>query len=84
MDKLKSVSASDFKYIYVILGVFAELSLILLVTYFPSYAIAQGASEPFLCNCSRCFRVDVFVVIDRLNATGILGRWIPDLCRHLW
>ena len=74
MDKLKSVSASDFKYIYVILGAFfAELSLILLVTYFPSYAIAQGASES-----------TSLLLLTVWNATGILGRWIPGFVSDIY
>lgn len=74
MNKLKSVNASDFKYIYVILGAFfAELSLILLVTYFPSYAIAQGASES-----------TSLLLLTVWNATGILGRWIPGFVSDIY
>ena len=49
------------------------MSLILLVTYFPSYAIAQGASES-----------TSLLLLTVWNATGILGRWIPGFVSDIY
>ena len=73
MDKLKSVSASDFKYIYVILGVFRRIVIDFVGYLFPSYAIAQGASES-----------TSLLLLTVWNATGILGRWIPGFVSDIY
>ncbi|KAI5969320.1 hypothetical protein CANMA_001640 [Candida margitis] len=49
-------------------GFFTELSLVLLVTYFASYAIAHGMSES-----------DSLVLITIWNGIGTLGRFLPGL-----
>jgi MFS family permease len=57
----------DKTYLMILGGAFfAELLLILLVTYFSTYAISNGVSES-----------TAFVMIAVWNAVGILGRWIP-------
>ncbi|KAL6454210.1 MCH5 Riboflavin transporter MCH5 [Candida maltosa Xu316] len=74
ISKIKGMNAKDFKYIYVILGAFfAELSLVLLVTYFASYAIANGVSES-----------TAYLLLTVWNATGILGRWIPGFISDIY
>lgn len=66
----KSLSFKSLKepnYSFLIAGAFsAELSLILIVTYFATYAIAQGISES-----------TSYILLTVWNSTGILGRWIP-------
>ncbi|KAK6460022.1 monocarboxylate permease [Scheffersomyces coipomensis] len=58
---------NDKKYIFVIAGAFfAELSLVLLLTYFATYAIAQGVSES-----------TSLLLLTVWNGAGILGRWLP-------
>lgn len=55
------------KYALLILGgFFAQLSTILLLTYFASYAIAQGVSAS-----------NSYLLLTIWNATGVLGSWIP-------
>lgn len=68
VQTLKDVfTKQDAKYIYVILGsFFAELSVVLLVTYFASYAIAQGMTES-----------TSYLLLTVWNAVGILGRLVP-------
>lgn len=57
----------DLKFWFLVVGAFmAELSLILVVTYFPSYAIVHGTSES-----------DSYLLLTVWNATGVLGRWLP-------
>ncbi|KAL7663003.1 Major facilitator superfamily (MFS) profile domain-containing protein [[Candida] zeylanoides] len=57
----------DPKYSYLICGAFCgELALILVVTFFATYAIAQGVSES-----------TSYVLLSVWNCTGILGRWLP-------
>lgn len=57
----------DLKFWYLAAGGFmAEMSLILVVTYFPSYAIVHGTSES-----------DSYLLLTVWNSTGILGRWLP-------
>lgn len=57
----------DLKFCFLVTGAFmGELSLILTLTYFPSYAIARGFSES-----------DSYLLLTVWNATGILGRWLP-------
>ena len=74
ISKIRSMTVSDFKYIYVILcAFFAELSLVLLVTYFASYAIAHGVSES-----------TSYLLLTVWNATGILGRWIPGFTSDIY
>lgn len=56
-------------YALMIVGVFCtELSLVLILTYFATYAMAQGVSES-----------TSYLLLTVWNATGILGRWIPGL-----
>jgi MFS family permease len=68
--KLSIESLHKFKdrtYLAIVGGAFfAELSLVLLVTYFASYAIANGASES-----------TGYLLITVWNGVGIAGRWIP-------
>lgn len=57
----------DVTYILLITGAFfAELSLVLIVTYFATYAIAQGVSE-----------ATSYILLTVWNATGVLGRFLP-------
>lgn len=57
----------DMKYTFLIAGVFcAELSLMSMVTYFATYAIAQGVSESAS-----------YILLTIFNATGVLGRLLP-------
>ncbi|CAK9436387.1 uncharacterized protein LODBEIA_P09450 [Lodderomyces beijingensis] len=70
----KVFKIKDFKYVYVILGsFFAELSLVLLVTYFASYSIAQGVSES-----------TSYLLLTVWNAVGILGRFIPGFISDVY
>lgn len=64
----------DIKFIYLIIGgFFAELSLILIVTYFATYAIAHGVKES-----------TSYVLLTVWNATGIIGRAMPSLASDFW
>ncbi|CAI5755725.1 unnamed protein product [Candida verbasci] len=57
----------DYKFFFLALGGFcAELSLILLVTYYASYAIAHGTTES-----------TSYLLLTLWNGTGIAGRWVP-------
>lgn len=57
----------DLKYSYLILGNFAtELALLSIMTYYPTYAIAQGMEES-----------SSYLLLTIFNATGILGRILP-------
>ncbi|CAK7915546.1 probable transporter Mch4p [[Candida] anglica] len=57
----------DWKYSFLIGGVFLEeFALMLIVTYFATYAITQGVSES-----------DSYLMLTVFNATGIPGRWLP-------
>lgn len=57
----------DFKYDLLISGAFfGELSLVLVVTYFATYAIAQGNGES-----------TGYLLLTVWNATGICGRCVP-------
>ncbi|CUM47220.1 unnamed protein product [Debaryomyces tyrocola] len=57
----------DTKYTLLIVGTFfAELALVMIITYFATYAIAQGVSES-----------TSYVLLTVWNATGILGRFLP-------
>ncbi|RLV93947.1 putative transporter MCH4 [Spathaspora sp. JA1] len=57
----------DPTYSFCIAGTFAvEISLLSMLTFFASYAIAQGMSES-----------DSYVLITIFNATGVLGRLVP-------
>lgn len=59
----------DTRFFFIICGgFFTELSLVLLVTYFASYAIAHGMSES-----------DSLVLITIWNGVGTLGRFLPGL-----
>lgn len=59
----------DTKFLFIICGgFFTELSLVLLVTYFASYAIAHGMSES-----------DSLILITIWNGVGTLGRFLPGL-----
>jgi MFS family permease len=64
----------DTTYLYILAGgFFAELLLILLLTYFSTYSISNGATES-----------TAYILIAVWNAFGILGRWIPGfLSDHL-
>ena len=71
-NKIGLFSLSKLKnrtYALMITGVFCtELSLVLILTYFATYAMAQGVSES-----------TSYLLLTVWNATGILGRWIPAL-----
>ena len=63
----KMLRIGDYRFLFLIVGsFFAELSLVLLLTYFASYSIAQGASES-----------TSYLLLVVWNATGIFGRFIP-------
>lgn len=70
LKKLKVINFNQFRdvtYVYVIIGsFFAELSLILCLTYFSSYAVAQGNSTS-----------TALLLLTIWNASGVLGRWLP-------
>lgn len=64
----------DIKYSFLIIGVFfGELALMLIVTYYASYAIAQGMSESA-----------AYILLTIFNACGVLGRWIPGHMADIW
>lgn len=64
----------DFKYTHLIIGVFfGELALMLIVTYYASYAIAQGMSESA-----------AYILLTIFNGCGVLGRWIPGHMADIW
>lgn len=69
-NKIGGFSLSKLKdrtYALMIIGVFCkELSLVLILTYFATYAMAQGVPE-----------ATSYLLLTVWNATGILGRWIP-------
>ncbi|CAI5756316.1 unnamed protein product [Candida verbasci] len=57
----------DFKFFYLIVGgFFGELSLMLLITYYASFSISQGANES-----------TAYVLVTIWNAAGILGKIAP-------
>ncbi|KAG7193475.1 uncharacterized protein KQ657_000542 [Scheffersomyces spartinae] len=59
----------DSRYLFLIAGAFfAELSLVLALTYFASYAIAAGNSES-----------TSYLLLTLWNAVGTFGRWLPGL-----
>ncbi|KAK6198459.1 monocarboxylate permease [Scheffersomyces amazonensis] len=67
LKKLSYWKLNDAKYIYLIAGAFfAELSLVLVLTYFATYAISHGVSES-----------NSLLLLTVWNAAGILGRWVP-------
>lgn len=67
ITNLSFKSLKELKYTFLICGAFCgELGLILIVTYFATYAIAQGFSES-----------TSYLLLSVWNATGILGRWLP-------
>ncbi|KAI5951809.1 hypothetical protein KGF54_004884 [Candida jiufengensis] len=69
LEILEFVKIKDIKFVFVILGgFFAEFSLVLIVTYFANYAIAQGMNEG-----------DSLLLLTIWNAVGIAGRWLPGL-----
>ncbi|KAG7666108.1 uncharacterized protein J8A68_000364 [[Candida] subhashii] len=60
-------SLLDPKYSFFIVGIFAvEVSMMSLLTFLATYAIAQGMKES-----------DSYVLLTVFNATGILGRLLP-------
>lgn len=64
----------DKTYALMIAGVFCtELALVLILTYFATYAIAQGVSES-----------TSYLLLTVWNATGILGRWLPGLASDFY
>lgn len=64
----------DMKYSFLIIGVFfGELALMLIVTYYASYATAQGMSESA-----------AYILLTIFNACGVLGRWIPGHMADIW
>lgn len=64
----------DIKFSFLIIGVFfGELALMLIVTYYASYAIAQGMSESA-----------AYILLTIFNACGVLGRWIPGHMADIW
>jgi MFS family permease len=59
----------DRTFCYLVLAAFfTELALVLLLTYFPTYCIANGVSES-----------TSYIMITVWNAFGIGGRWIPGI-----
>ncbi|KAI3404012.2 hypothetical protein KGF56_003171 [Candida oxycetoniae] len=71
---LNTFRIEDYKFVYIILGsFFAELSLVLLVTYFASYAIAQGITE-----------ASSYLLLTVWNAVGILGRFTPGYASDIY
>lgn len=57
----------DLKYTFMIAGVFlAELSLVLLTTYYSTYAISRGMSES-----------SSYLLLTIFNGCGIAGRFVP-------
>lgn len=57
----------DSRYTLLIVGAFfAELALVMVITYFATYAIAQNVSES-----------TSYILLTVWNATGILGRFLP-------
>lgn len=57
----------DFRFFFLVPGAFAaEIALILVMTYFPSYAIVHGSLES-----------DSYLLLTVWNACGVLGRWLP-------
>lgn len=50
-----------------------ELSMVLVVTYFPSYALAQGMSE-----------TTAYLLLTIWNCAGIFGRWLPGYALDYW
>lgn len=59
----------DTRYVLLIIGAFfAELSLVLIVTYFATYAVAQGVSES-----------TSYVLLTVWNAAGVLGRFLQGM-----
>ncbi|KAK6459503.1 monocarboxylate permease [Scheffersomyces xylosifermentans] len=62
------------KYLFLIGGAFfGELSLVLLITYFATYAMAQGVSES-----------TSLLLLTVWNGTGILGRLIPGYLSDIY
>ncbi|KAK6459502.1 monocarboxylate permease [Scheffersomyces xylosifermentans] len=65
---LSVFSLSDYKYLYLVAGAFfCEVSLVLLLTYFATYAIAHGISES-----------TSLLLLTAWNGAGIAGRWVPS------
>lgn len=64
----------ELKFAFLLVGAFfAELALVLIVTYFPTYATAQGVSES-----------TSYLLVTVWNATGILGRCLPGYALDFW
>lgn len=62
------------KYVFIILGgFFAELSLVVLLTYYATYAIAKGVTES-----------ESYLLLTVWNGTGILGRWVPGYISDIY
>ncbi|KAK6205059.1 monocarboxylate permease [Scheffersomyces amazonensis] len=65
---LEKLKLNDAKYNYVVAGsFFTELALVLLLTYYATYAIAQGVSES-----------NSLLLLTVWNGLGVLGRWVPS------
>ncbi|KAK6462102.1 major facilitator superfamily domain-containing protein [Scheffersomyces coipomensis] len=59
----------DLKYAYCIAGVFCtEVSLMSILTYYTTYAIAQGVSES-----------TSYILLTIFNSSGVLGRILPGI-----
>ncbi|CAK9436130.1 uncharacterized protein LODBEIA_P06880 [Lodderomyces beijingensis] len=66
-DSFEFRSLRDLKYTFLIAGNFAtELSLLSMLTYLATYAVAKGMSES-----------DAYTLLTVFNATGIIGRLLP-------
>lgn len=64
----------ELKFVFLVAGAFfAELALVLTITYFPTYATAQGVSES-----------SSYLLVTVWNATGILGRLLPGYALDFW
>ncbi|CUM67984.1 uncharacterized protein PRCAT00005698001 [Priceomyces carsonii] len=76
-NKFSRLSFADLKqknYVALICGGFcAEISLVLIMTYLSTYAIAQGVSES-----------TSYLLLTVWNATGIIGRLIPGYLSDHW
>lgn len=64
----------DAKYTLLICGTFfGELSLVLITTYYASYARVQGMSES-----------SSYLLLTIFNAAGIMGRYVPGHMADIW
>lgn len=67
-------SLKDLRFAFLVLyNVFAELAVFNGITYFASYALAQGVSESMS-----------YALLTILNSTGIIGRWGTGVLADKW